>query len=33
LANAIGMRVIATRNSSREGPAFVDHVGLADELS
>ena len=26
------MRVIATRRSSREGPDFVDYVGLADEL-
>ena len=26
------MRVIATRNSSREGPDFVEHVGLANEL-
>ena len=26
------MRVIATRNSSRTGPAFVDYVGLSDEL-
>ena len=31
-ANALGMRVIATRNSSRDGPDFVDYVGLADEL-
>lgn len=31
-AHALGMRVIATRNSSREGPAFVDYVGLSDEL-
>ena len=31
-ANALGMRVIATRNSSREKPEFVDYVGLADEL-
>ncbi len=30
-ADALGMRVIATRNSRREGPAFVDYVGLADE--
>lgn len=29
---ALGMRVIGTRNSSREGPPFVDYVGLADEL-
>ena len=26
------MRVVATRNSSREGPDFVAYVGLADEL-
>ena len=26
------MRVIATRNSSRSGPDYVDYVGLADEL-
>lgn len=31
-ANGLGMRVIATRNSSREGPEYVDYVGLADEL-
>lgn len=31
-AHGLGMRVIATRNSSREGPDFVSHVGLADEL-
>ncbi len=31
-ADAFGMRVIATRNSSREGPAFVAKVGLANEL-
>lgn len=29
---ALGMRVIGTRNSSREGPPFVDYVGLSDEL-
>jgi len=29
---ALGMRVIATRNSSREGPPWVDYVGLSDEL-
>jgi phosphoglycerate dehydrogenase-like enzyme len=29
---ALGMRVIATRNSSREGPDYVDYVGLSDEL-
>jgi phosphoglycerate dehydrogenase-like enzyme len=32
-ANALGMRVIATRNSSREGPDFVAYVGLSDELA
>ena len=31
-ANAFGMRVLATRNSSREGPEFVEYVGLPDEL-
>lgn len=31
-AHAFNMRVIATRNSSRSGPDFVDYVGLADEL-
>jgi phosphoglycerate dehydrogenase-like enzyme len=31
-ANKLGMKVIATRNSSRVGPDFVDYVGLADEL-
>jgi phosphoglycerate dehydrogenase-like enzyme len=31
-AHGIGMRVIATRNSSREGPDFVAKVGLSDEL-
>ncbi len=31
-ANALGMRVIATRNSSRDKPEYVDYVGLADEL-
>ena len=31
-ANALGMRVIATRNSSRDKPAFVDYVGLSDDL-
>lgn len=32
LANGIGMRVIATRASRREGPAFVEYVGLSSEL-
>jgi phosphoglycerate dehydrogenase-like enzyme len=31
-AAALGMRVIGIRNSSREGPAFVDYVGLSGEL-
>jgi len=30
-ANGLGMRVIATRNSSRTGPEYVEYVGLADE--
>lgn len=30
--HGLGMRVIATRNSSREGPDFVEKVGLSDEL-
>jgi len=32
-AHGLGMRVIATRNSSREGPDYIDYVGLADELN
>ena len=31
-AAAMGMRVMATRRSGREGPDFVDYVGLPDEL-
>jgi len=31
-ASALGMHVIATRHSSREGPDFVDYVGLPPEL-
>lgn len=31
-ADGLGMRVIATRNSSRSGPDYVEYVGLADEL-
>lgn len=31
-AYGLGMQVIATRNSSREGPDYVEYVGLADEL-
>ncbi|MCP5145744.1 MAG: D-2-hydroxyacid dehydrogenase [Gammaproteobacteria bacterium] len=29
---ALGMRVIATRNSSHDGPEYVEYVGLPDEL-
>jgi phosphoglycerate dehydrogenase-like enzyme len=32
-AAALGMRVLATRNSSREGPDFVEYVGLSHELA
>ncbi len=32
VASGIGMRVIATRGSSRNGPSFVDYVGLSSEL-
>lgn len=32
LANGLGMKVIATRNSSRKGPDYVDYVGLSGEL-
>lgn len=31
-AHALGMRVIATRNSSRKGPDYVAKVGLANEM-
>jgi phosphoglycerate dehydrogenase-like enzyme len=31
-AHALGMTVIATRNSSRDKPEFVSYVGLSDEL-
>ena len=31
--HALGMRVIATRASGREGPAFVSYVGLPEELT
>ncbi|WP_405222039.1 D-2-hydroxyacid dehydrogenase [Lentisalinibacter sediminis] len=31
-AHALGMKVIATRASSRQGPPFVSYVGLAHEL-
>ncbi|MGI9248043.1 MAG: D-2-hydroxyacid dehydrogenase [Woeseiaceae bacterium] len=29
---ALGMRVVGTRNSSRDGPPFVEYVGLSGEL-
>ncbi len=32
-AHGLGMRVIATRNSSRNGPDYVEYVGLADEMT
>ena len=31
-AHALGMKVIATRNSSRDKPDYVSYVGLPDEL-
>jgi phosphoglycerate dehydrogenase-like enzyme len=31
-AHALGMKVIATRASSKEGPDYVSYVGLSDEL-
>jgi phosphoglycerate dehydrogenase-like enzyme len=31
-AHALGMKVIATRNSSREGPPYVSEVGLPGDL-
>ncbi len=31
-AHGLGTRVIATRNSSRTGPDYVEYVGLSDEL-
>ncbi len=31
-AHGLGMKVTGTRRSSREGPDFVDYVGLSDEL-
>lgn len=30
-ANALGMRILATRGSRREGPDYVEYVGLSDE--
>ncbi len=32
-AHDLGMRVMATRNSSRSGPDYVDYVGLSDEMT
>ena len=31
-AHGLGMKVVATRNSRREGPDYVSYVGLADEV-
>jgi len=31
-AHGLGMRVVATRGSRREGPDYVEYVGLADEV-
>ena len=31
-AHALGMKVVATRNSGRTGPEYVSYVGLPDEL-
>ena len=31
--HGLGMQVIATRNSRREGPEYVDYVGLSHELN
>ena len=31
-AHGLGMTVIATRNSSRNGPEYVEYIGLSDEL-
>ena len=32
-AHGLGMTVLGTRNSSRQGPDYVDYVGLADETN
>ena len=32
-AHGLGMRVIATRNTSRKGPDYIEYVGLADEMT
>jgi len=32
-AHGLGMRVIATRGSRREGPDYVEYVGLAEEMN
>lgn len=32
-AHGLGMKVLATRNSSRNGPDYVDYVGLSGELN
>ncbi|MFT5711302.1 MAG: phosphoglycerate dehydrogenase-like enzyme [Halioglobus sp.] len=32
-AHALGMRVLATRGSRREGPDYIEYVGLSDETN
>ena len=32
-ANSLGMTVVATRNSSRTGPDYVEYVGLSSEMN
>ena len=32
-ANSLGMSVVATRSSSREGPDFLEYIGLPEELT
>ena len=32
LAHALGMKIIATRETSHDGPSYVDYVGLSTEL-
>ena len=32
-AHGLGMTVVATRNSSREGPEYVEYVGLSNEVT
>jgi len=32
LANNLGMKIIATRNTNNEGPKFIEYIGLSNEL-